>query len=943
MLTSGLTTMRAAALGFICGGYLLSLGTSMAQTLNTKQYPPDIAWRQLLTPHYQIIFPQEITAEAQNLARQLESLHNPLRYSLPVASPRWPILLNNRSCLGNGYVTLAPRKSVWYTTPAANNLSGSVTWLKLLAVHEGRHMVQFDALNQGFTRMGYYFLGEYGTLLFSALAAPVWFWEGDAVCSETALTPLGRGRLPEFDKELRAQQLSGRSFSYAKAFLGSYRDYAGDYYQLGYLLVSEGRLLYGTHFWERVLASASRRSYNPFAFSRALRLATGRKVEHFYNEAMAQWRQRWQEKQRSLSLTDCQSIPVKTPCYTNYIYPQWRENGRILALKYGYGDLPTLLEIGLDGNEKVITQLPNHEYLSCGPSKVVWSEYDAHPRWQEQVFANLVLYDLLKGERRNLSSEGYYLMAALAPDEKRLAAVKYTPSLRCYLVLMDTHEGREIGLLSDSLSSFIKHAAWSPDGRFLVYVRQENDAQTLTVYDCSRQQVRDLLPLSNENISHPVFFQDYVLYCSPFSGIDNIYAVSLSDGRRYQVTNRPFGAAYPQVHAADSLLVFSDYTVDGYRIAIQRLNPPSWRPIEEVEVGHSPVPELLTAQEEETNEPERELQPQDYLLEPYNPLRNSFNVHSWVLFPASPYLLFGIMSNDILNTTALTTVVSCHTEEKTISGAANLSYAGLFPIISLNVDITTRQRVEKEAGLTFRDRWQEKAIGLTVELPYDVGLGVWAQNWNISCGLQYTVVSGKAGDTGDNGALLPLSLRVIYDKEKWQAARDLQPPWGYYCDLLYRYTPWRLDFYGHQFVFDGRGYLPGLGCHHGLAVAVAYEKQWAGNYQYPHQITFPRGYMPRSSRQLFKNSWNYVLPLCYPDWALGSWFYLKRIHQVGFYDHGMVFETRKWQLYRSVGTELLADFHLFSLPLTITAGVRLAYALDERCYRWDLVIGGLAL
>ena len=55
------------------------------------------------------------------------------------------------------------------------------------------------------------------------VAAPQWFWEGDAVATETAFTPSGRGRIPNFGLVLRTNLLEGRTFNYHKQYLRSYK------------------------------------------------------------------------------------------------------------------------------------------------------------------------------------------------------------------------------------------------------------------------------------------------------------------------------------------------------------------------------------------------------------------------------------------------------------------------------------------------------------------------------------------------------------------------------------------------------------------------------------------------------------------------------------------------------------------------------------------------
>lgn len=55
----------------------------------------------------------------------------------------------------------------------------------------------------------YYIIGEQAAGV-ASFFLPVWFLEGDAVSTETAMSNGGRGRLPEFNMVYRAQMLGGK-------------------------------------------------------------------------------------------------------------------------------------------------------------------------------------------------------------------------------------------------------------------------------------------------------------------------------------------------------------------------------------------------------------------------------------------------------------------------------------------------------------------------------------------------------------------------------------------------------------------------------------------------------------------------------------------------------------------------------------------------------------
>ena len=102
--------------------------------------------------------------------------------------------------------------------------------------------------------------------------------------------------------------------------------------------------------------------------------------------------------------------------------------------------------------------------------------------------------------------------------------------------------------------------AWSEDGRHIAVVRQDARGNALGHIDVVDGEGQIVLPHTHDEIGWPIFWGSYLLFDSPYSGIDNIHAVHLSSGAHYQVTSRPLAATHVSVDG-DSLL-FEDYTVE---------------------------------------------------------------------------------------------------------------------------------------------------------------------------------------------------------------------------------------------------------------------------------------------------------------------------------------------------------------------------------------------
>jgi hypothetical protein len=99
------------------------------------------------------------------------------------------MVLQNQTTIPNAYAGLGPFRSEFFLTPVANNFEeGSIAWPDLLALHEYRHVQQFNNFKNGLSKFMYTIAGDDGLSLAINAAIPEWFYEGDAVYNETVLS-----------------------------------------------------------------------------------------------------------------------------------------------------------------------------------------------------------------------------------------------------------------------------------------------------------------------------------------------------------------------------------------------------------------------------------------------------------------------------------------------------------------------------------------------------------------------------------------------------------------------------------------------------------------------------------------------------------------------------------------------------------------------------------
>lgn len=194
-------------------------------------------------PSFKLIFPVTFESQVQKMIPILNDLNSTGSNSLNYKPAKIPFILHNLNTVSNAVTVWAPKRVELYTCPPQDSYAQD--WLSQLAIHEYRHVVQLDRTNQGFTKVLSWFIGEQAASVINGIFVPSWFMEGDAVCTETALSQSGRGRIPAFEMLLRTQVMQKGAYSYDKAALGSYKTFVPNQYSLGYTLVANVRRKYG--------------------------------------------------------------------------------------------------------------------------------------------------------------------------------------------------------------------------------------------------------------------------------------------------------------------------------------------------------------------------------------------------------------------------------------------------------------------------------------------------------------------------------------------------------------------------------------------------------------------------------------------------------------------------------------------------------------------------
>jgi len=971
---------------------LLTLPLVAQESVTQQTNPPGLHWQQLNTPNFRILYPKGFEVQAQRMANTLEHIREPEAATMGITPKKISILLQNQSATSNGFVTLAPRRSEFFTMPTQNNnLTGNNDWLDLLATHEYRHIVQFQHSVTGFNKLVYYVFGQQALAGLAFVSAPQWFWEGDAVATETAFTHSGRGRIPYFDLVFRANLLEGRVFNYHKQYLRSYKHNIPDHYVLGYHMVSYLRKKTANpNVWENISGRAWRMPIVPFTFSNAIKKESGLYVKDLFKEMAIDLQSKWKQELEGLTFTSNEVISKRNSlAYTDYLNPQILEDGRIVALKSGIGDIEQLVIFSKDKAKKSFVQGPVNRsgIFSAAGSKVVWNEYRYDPRWRVKTYSTIIGYDLNTKEKRVISKHTRYASAALSPDGKRVATIETGTDYQSKLVVLDYSTGQRLKDYPIPATDFISVPRWTEDGKALVGLRTNKAGKTLIRLDISSGRFTDIFSFGDENIGNPISFGKYVFYNSPFSGIDNIYAIDTETKERFQVTSAKYGSYNPAISKDGKTIYYNNQSKDGMDIVKIPFDLSTWKPIEGMAKSGQGFYQHLVEQEGRPTLLDT-IPTKTYPVTKYNRIKGLINPHSWGPYTNSTlsYLDIGITSQDILSTTALELGYRYDVTERTGFWRAKASYQGFYPILDL--EFTLGDRSVDEGNLTYQEvngidttqvtknltfKWKEQKVETGLRIPLlltkskyqtEISAGNFVGVTNVTDFTNSIDGGGRIiptnypqyifRDYADNGTLLSNHFSFSATNLLKISRRDIYSKWGQYIAVESFSTPYGGDFSGNQFSIFTRMFFPGFAKHHSINGYWSYQSteiiqpsistgEGLDNYLFRSQIPSPRGQTVSRFQDYYSMSANYTFPIWYPDIAIGPLLNIQRVRGNAFLDYAYgeseTFNTS--QAYTSVGGELKFDVNIFRFLPQLDLGIRYSYGVETGIGNVEFVLGNI--
>ncbi|MGV3687233.1 MAG: TolB family protein [Daejeonella sp.] len=899
-----------------------------AQVFDSEQNPPGIKWMQINTQNFQILYPSELKREANRMANTMEYLIEKVSKSLDSKPRKITVILQNQAVISNGFVQLAPRRSEFFATPPQN--FDTQDWLNSLAVHELRHVVQIDKLSGNLKAP---FFEELALAIFG-VTLPPWFFEGDAVGIETALTDAGRGRLPDWELIFRTNTLSKNYYSYSKNYFGSFKTYTPGYYQLGYFMTGKLKRDYGRGIIDSIMTRISKNPLRPYNFSRSVKKFTGMNTRILHDSTVSELSRLWETQKAQAAQTDYPALHQRrNDIPADFLFPVQTGHGELIALEKSFDKTPVIVRINNAGRKSDLIKIGHQteSNLNYSAGRVVWDEFRYDPRYHKRSFNVINIYDLNSGSYKQLTRRSRLFSPALSPDAKTIAAVLVDLSNEIRLTEIDAETGKTLRVFDNPGKYILQTPSYSPDGTRIVCVAINKDGAGLLEFYRADGRSRVLLQAQRQQLSRPVYAMERVLVRAGYNGINNIYSVLPGQQANQtpeirQLTNAVYGASNPSYNQESGLMTFNIFQNTGYDIASLQLDQIAAVPLKEV--SNSFINYAAPLAKQEAGPISFDSVPGNlYPERPYRQFKNLFYFHS--LSPIaeenefSNDLNFGIKlkSNNQLNTLDFYTGYQFNSGLKKSEYLAGLTYKQFYPLFDLRYINRARlaysSRTTGSTTTLVPVNWRENFAEIGVRLPFTANrlnktysMGVTALTSFTS---RYEVTNRPARFA--EKITFPINYQYYFSHNTQRSLRDLAPKWGQNITLSYQHLPFQPGLKGNHFRIQTLFFSPGIVNNHSLQTSFNYQKS---NGIYNFNVDIPRASGYNSLKPGYVRNtllFDYRLPLFYPDAEIGPVAYIKRLRAGLFADFENVGKGNSFEP-RTYGLEINADMNFlrFYLP-----------------------------
>ncbi|WP_010134106.1 TolB-like translocation protein [Ochrovirga pacifica] len=913
-----------------------------------QQHEPQ-SWFKMYSDYVNVIYKKGQEQEAIKISNTINYIQKNnkgsmgLYDSIPV-----DVVLRSKTVESNGFVTVSPFRSEFFNVaPTTFSSLGTTDWISTLAIHEYRHVQQFLNHKAGATKVLYYLFGESGWGLGSVLAVPNWYFEGDAVIMETALTQSGRGRLPKFTALQRALYKDKRYYSYQKIRNGSFTDLVPNHYVTGYQMLNYFRNHYNAAKLDNIAKKAASFQFPFYPFSYQLKKETGLSTTDLYEKSAEENSKIWKNQRNQLNVLEYPSITKNTKKVSLYNFPQLMENGQFVALKNELDAVERFVSIFNDGTESVVTNnvINIDPYFQYQNQQLLFTGVSYHPRYNYSSYNDIFVYDLKHKKRKKITHKKRYFSPHFNADNSLIAAIK-TNEGNYELVILDT-QGNE--LTAFALSGVLSRPKFVNNST-VVYLKQEHHKLAIFKFNLKNQQETALTVWTSHIMDDLFATTNHVYFSASFDGIDNIYRVSTHGNQQIeQLTKATIGAYQPFVKKQQ--LYFIETIATGTKISTTPIATPDTLQITEPTVMDFNNKKTVSFENGSILE---KVSNKMYPSKKYTSSFQDLKFHDWFYTISEEKVGATVNATTLLNDISLTAGTDIFLNE---NNSYELKFAAAYqkwwPELSVSAEYQHREfegSLQDANNTSFDGVYEFHSINIAPS----IGLPLSQINGNYNnqayLGLAYELNSrtGTTFTEENTGEKLDLeSIDLNFYKIQFAASslrrkskQNINTRAGFSTSIRYNqgFQNSLKAFNNFYFSTINRLYVPGISRSHNAYISFAYQKN---GIQQEDTFRYARGFKTSLAKEAYLTSFNYQMPLLYPDFGLWGITYFKRIRANLFADISTLnlnnFKTHQ----NAVGLEIIFDNTFLNIPeALIGIGFRSSFLLTNDYQTLDKPVVG---
>ncbi|WDF76263.1 hypothetical protein PQ469_20455 [Mucilaginibacter sp. KACC 22773] len=895
--------------------------------------PPSIKWKQVNTPAAKVIFPYGMDTAAVNVANIVQQMNGLIKLTIGNKQRQISIVLQNQTTISNAYVGLAPFRSEFFLTPQQNSFEiGSLPWQQQLAIHEFRHVQQYNNFNVGLSRFLHILFGEGGQALGNDLSVPNWFFEGDAVFNETHVSRQGRGRLPYFFNGYRALWAAGKSYSYMKLRNGSYRDYTPDHYPLGYMLVAYGRDKYGDDIWKNITHDAAGFYTGFYPFQNAVKKYTGTSFKAFANQGLDYFKGQF--------AADMQNQPVKTAAPKHFDadreYPAFLNDSTLIYMKSSYDHVPAFVVKTGEKERKISTRSYSLDnYFDYRNGKVVYATYRPDARWGYRDYSELMLLDVNTGQEHRITQKAKYFAPAFSADGDNIVAVQVSPLGKSELHILNA-DGKLLKVVPNPQKLFYTYPKFYKSDRLLSAVRNAEGKMTLALIDIATGNAQYLLPFTFKPIGFTALKGDTAYFSAVVERQDRLFALMVGANKLYELlpmaNDVTIGSYQPAV--TDHKMAWVGFTATGYQITGADSRELKWIDAGDLYANSNlPLIGIHALEKDSSANMLARVTDKPLSVTKYSKLHGLFNFHSLIPNISDPNYSVAIVGENVLNTFQSQVSFNYNTNEGYKEFSFDAIYGALFPYLSAGADYTLDRRGFAKGSYVY---WNETQLHGGLQVPLNFSQGKNFTGLTIGSDLYFNRTSFQqpyAAQYADRSYTY-LNNYVAFNNQTQRARKNIYPAFAQSISVNYKATVAGAS--ATQLLATGSFYFPGLVTNHSFVVSLAHQQKGKDDViSFSNDFPFSKGYAAQNLEDMNKLGLTYHFPIAYPDGGFGNLVYLLRLRGALFFDYthatandfytdGSSFK----QNFRSAGGTLFFDTRFFNQN-SISFGIRYSRLLDE--------------